>query len=507
MDELRWSDLGFPREEPAGRARARVAERERDQRPGGDPPPWHEHPSGPLPFTPYPAGPRPRGGRLAGPPPFEPGRSWQDGPVPRPRAAAQPPYPGRVVAGRRMERHRQRATWQENLVTGLLGLLMVAGLLLDGWSHANPPGTSLGPFLTPWHALLYAGFAATALWILTRHQVRGRWSLAAVPPGYAPALVGIGLALVALAGDALWRAAAGEGEGVTRLLSPFQLLLLAGAGLLVTSGLRAAWAAPTPARVPTLTGFAPVLLSVTLATTMVASSLQYASPLVAWERPQQWQVAPGSPFFEVLQVYDLLSVLVTNLILIAPVLLILKRWQPPLGAVTILFGSVGLLLSAMTEFELAGLVAAAVWGGAAGDLLIHLLKPAPERRWAYRMVGALTPVCYWSVHFLVLWLGYGIAWAPGLWMGAVAWAGLSGLLLSALMVPAPVPLAAWTRSGLAAARRIAPAPVPRGTRSRAPGGEAAPRRRSAGPPPPASHPAPAGEPYRTRAARERVGAF
>jgi hypothetical protein len=120
---------------------------------------------------------------------------------------------------------------------------------LDGWNHIS---------------LLCLGFAVTAGWILTRHQRRGAWSLRAVPPGYRLALVGMGLAMVALAGDAVWHTLYGEERGLARLISPFHLVLFTGACLLVSSALRAAWSGPTSASVPGLRAFWPVVLSTTL---------------------------------------------------------------------------------------------------------------------------------------------------------------------------------------------------------------------------------------------------
>ena len=62
-----------------------------------------------------------------------------------------------------------KATWREDLITGLLAGLLVLGLFLDGWSHINLQNGVLGEFWTVWHGLLYTGFTATAFWVLTRN--------------------------------------------------------------------------------------------------------------------------------------------------------------------------------------------------------------------------------------------------------------------------------------------------------------------------------------------------
>lgn len=372
----------------------------------------------------------------------------------RPRAA-EPATP-RHLAGTPRSR---RASWREDVMTGWCSLLLVLGLYLDGWNHINLLDDGLGPILTPWHGVLYAGFAATAAWILTRHQRRGAWSLQAVPPGYRLALVGMGLAMVALAGDAVWHTLYGEEQGLARLISPFHLVLFSGACLLVSSALRAAWSGPTSARVPGLRAFWPVVLSTTLVVAMTAFFFQYLSPVVAWRRPALAALPAGSPFAETVQVYELLGLLVHNLLFLAPMLLLLLRWQTPLGTFTVMSGTVALLLATQTELGLVGLVGAAVLGGAAADVAVNLLRPSPERRWAARAVAVIAPAVYWTSHFALLKAGYGVTWELEIWLGSVVWASLSGLSLALLMWPPAVPLTAWNRGRMPARSPAAPTPM------------------------------------------------
>jgi hypothetical protein len=364
------------------------------------------------------------------------------------RARRSDPTP-RHLAGTRPSR---RASWREDVMTGWCSLLLVLGLYLDGWNHVNLLDDELGPFPTPWHGVLYLGFAVTAGWILTRNQRRGAWSLQAVPPGYRLALVGMGLAMVAVAGDAVWHILYGEEQGLARLISPFHLVLFTGACLLVSSALRAAWSGPTSAAVPGLRVFWPVVLSTTLVVAMAAFFFQYVSPVVAWRRPGLAGLPADSPFAETVQVYDLLGLLVHNLLFVAPVLLLLLRWQTPLGTFTVMAGSVALLLATQTEFGLVGLVGAAVLGGAAADVAVSLLRPSPQRRWAARAVAAIAPAVYWTAHFALLKAGYGVTWELEVWLGSVVWASLSGLSLALLMWPPAVPLTAWNRGRMAATR-------------------------------------------------------
>ena len=357
---------------------------------------------------------------------------------------------GRPTSPRHLAAEGRRASWWEDLVTGWCSLLLVLGLYLDGWSHGN--GVDGG--LTPWHGVLFLGFSVTAAWILTRNQRRGAWSLRAVPAGYRLALVGVGLAMVAVAGDTVWHTLVGGGQGLGRLISPFHLVLFTGACLLVSSALRAAWSGPSPARVPGLRVFWPVVLSTTLVVAMTAFFFQHVSPVAAALLPG------GSPSAETAQVYELLGLLAHNLLFVAPVLLLLLRWQTPLGTFTVMAGSVALLLATQTGLGLIGLAGAAVLGGAAADVAVTLLRPSPQRRWAARAVAVIAPAVYWTSHFALLGAGYGVRWEPEIWLGSVVWACLSGLTLALLMWPPAVPLTAWNRGRAASRRPATPTQMP-----------------------------------------------
>jgi hypothetical protein len=361
------------------------------------------------------------------------GRGSVGGPAPTPAATVAPAAavaPVRAVGGRRTPagetepapRHlaavTRRARWNEDLVTGWCSLLLVLGLYLDG------------PVPTPWHGVLYLGLGLTAWWILTRDQRAGSWSLRAVPAGYRVALVGVGLGLVAVAGDVVWHGRYGAEQGVARLVAPFHLVLFAGACLLGSSALRAAWSGPSPARVPGLKAFWPVVLSTTLLVAVTAYFFQDVSPLAGV--PSAGRARVG-------------GLLLHNLLFVAPVLLLLLRWQTPLGTFTVMAGSVAVALATRTGLGLVGLAGAAVLGGTAADVAVALLRPSPQRPWAARAVAVIAPAVAWTAYFAVLTVGYGVGREPALWVGSLLWACLSGFTLAWLMWPPAVPLTAWNR--------------------------------------------------------------
>jgi hypothetical protein len=137
------------------------------------------------------------------------------------------------------------------------------------------------------------------------------------------------------------------------------------------------------------------------------------------------------------------SVLVTNLIVVAPVLLLARRWRLPFGTVALVAGAGAVGLTSLREFALGALVPAMVAGGLAADVLVARLRPGPDRPGAFRAVAVLVPLLLWGAWMAVYAMAYGVAWPPELWAGVLGMACLGGLGLSVLVLPPAVPAGAW----------------------------------------------------------------
>ena len=310
---------------------------------------------------------------------------------------------------------RPRAGWGDDLAAALLGTWVVGGLFLDGWAHVNQPG--LETFFSPWHAVFYLGFAVSTV-----------------------GLVGVALFVAGGVADGALHTMFGVETGVAALLSPSHLLLLGGGLLMVTSPVRSAWSSPDlPARSPALS-LLPALWATALTTAVVLFFFQYLSAFVS--RAPSMAEADG-PAGLVTTIVGVASVLVTNLIVVAPVLLLARRWRLPFGTVTLLAGVGAVGLTSLREFVLGALVPAMLAGGLATDLLIARLRPGPDRPGAFRAVAALAPVLLWGAWMAAYALAYGIAWPPELWAGVLGMASLSGLGLSVLVLPPAIPAGTW----------------------------------------------------------------
>ena len=136
------------------------------------------------------------------------------------------------------------------------------GLFVDGWAHNNLD--QIETFFTPWHALFYSGFTATALWIaslVARQRSAGRTWREAIPRGYGGAVVGVIVFGIGGVGDWLWHTIFGIEVSIDALLSPTHLVLLTGMLLIFSGPLRSAWADPVEPK--GLRSFMAPLLAVT----------------------------------------------------------------------------------------------------------------------------------------------------------------------------------------------------------------------------------------------------
>ena len=337
---------------------------------------------------------------------------------------------------------RPRAGWGDDLAAALLGTWVVGGLFLDGWAHVNQPG--LETFFSPWHGVFYLGFVVSTVVlarVVARFQ-RGRFDPALVPAGYGLGLVGVAMFVAGGVGDGVWHTMFGVETGVAALLSPSHLLLLSGGLLMVTSPVRSAWSSPDlPARAPAL-ALLPALWATALTTAVVLFFFQYLSAYVTR--------APSTPEVEgpdglLTTIVGVASVLVTNLIVVAPVLLLARRWRLPFGTVALVAGAGAVGLTSLREFALGALVPAMVAGGLAADVLVARLRPGPDRPGAFRAVAVLVPLLLWGAWMAVYAMAYGVAWPPELWAGVLGMACLGGLGLSVLVLPPAVPAGAWDR--------------------------------------------------------------
>ncbi len=313
-----------------------------------------------------------------------------------------------------------------DLLMGVLGMVFVGGLYLDGWAHAH--GLVDKTFFTPWHAVLYSAYALNAVVLvatLLRNHARGYAWRRAMPAGYELSLLGVPLFALGGIGDMFWHILFGFEVGIEPLLSPTHLVL-AMSGLFILSGpLRAALRRSSGASKPGWFKLLPMLLSLTAVWSALAFFSEYAHPFVntflviyGLENGQQSWGAAG--------------ILLQAGLMMGLILLAVRRWQLPWGALTLMFTINAVLLSFLADQY--GLIPVALAAGVVADVLLWWLKPSTTRFNELRLFAFLVPLALYLFYFLDLQLTAGIAWSIHLWLGSCILAGVVGFLLSYLMV-------------------------------------------------------------------------
>ncbi|HVD14501.1 MAG TPA: hypothetical protein VNK73_08620 [Actinomycetota bacterium] len=342
-----------------------------------------------------------------------------------------------------------RMSWRADLVTVVVSAWLIGGLFVDGWAHVTRP--QLETFFTPWHAVFYSGFAASALWIgwsvWSRRRPGVAWR-AAVPVGYGPAVAGLVLFAVSGLGDLAWHLAFGIEQDVAALLSPSHLGLFMGGLLVVTAPLRSVWADPSRGRHTGLGPLLPALLSAAVAGSGTGFFFMYLHP--AFENDASIAQARflGRFFAQSQRGYvqdqgialGVAGFIIATVLLLGPVLYLLRRWDLPAGSVLLVAGPQFVLIQALTGFVDPGLAVLGLAGTLAVELLLRWLRPSATSPTRLRIFSATAPVALWGVWFAGIALhDGGLGWEPEVVGAVLVWPGLTLLALAVLMLPSPVP--------------------------------------------------------------------
>ena len=325
-------------------------------------------------------------------------------------------------------------TRTEEMVYLFFGVWNLIGLCLDGWAHRHRP--ELETFFTPWHAVFYTGFTGAAAWLgwMTIRRRRSAPSLrASIPDGYGLAVAGLGLFAVGAIGDGFWHTIFGIETGIDALLSPTHLMLLVGMLAGITAPIRSAWRGSSTTTDTSFKSFLPVTLSASIATTGIAFFHLYVNGFSNWS--MQFEYIPNES--EVQAGFGIFAVMASTIILLFPLLLLARRWNPPAGTFTVLFTIVGVFMAGLDAFAFPWQVIAPFVGGLTADFALR--APLPSRRHRIWFTGATVPVTMWLVSTLAIHLAWTVAWPPDLWLGVIVMASLAGFSLAVLAYPPAVP--------------------------------------------------------------------
>ncbi len=322
-------------------------------------------------------------------------------------------------------------------VVAVLSLWMIAGIFLDGRSHAHGAPES---FFTLEHVVFYTAFLALAAvfgLVVVREGTRSGRLRDALPQNHRFSLLGVAVFGLGGLADLVWHTVFGIESDVEALLSPTHLMLVAGALLLASTPLRRAW------RSGLGEGWreqAPALLSATLVLSMLLFITIYANLLTGLPLAlPEFVAADIGPVHtegveHVLISRAMAAVMAHTAIVMGVALALVGRFGPRLapGFFTIALSVSGLGVAAF----IGGIqfVPALVLAGLTADLLYWRLRPSLHRPWAVRVFATVVPLALYAGYFVLQLLTEGIPLTVHVWTGAIVIAGATGYLLSLLAV-------------------------------------------------------------------------
>jgi hypothetical protein len=333
----------------------------------------------------------------------------------------------------------------------------LGGVFIDGWAHSNL--SRLETFFTPWHAALYSGYLAVVITLIVKtiqnlsHTVasnhanskapslrtfiiRGKHWIQAIPAGYELSLLGIGIFAISGAGDLSWHLVFGIERGTEALLSPTHLMLGLGIGLALSGPLRAAWRRSRS--VSSWRQLGPAIVSLTFTFSLLTFFTAYAHPLV-----EPW------PIFDIPKsggaTRGITNILLQTGLTMSFVFLAIRRWSLPIGTFTFFFTINAALMTAFAPDTVVFLLPTPLLAGLATDLLYRWLQPSEEQPLSIRLFAFVVPGIFYLFYFINLNIagpfisGNHIIWSVPFWAGAPVIAGITGFLLSYVMIPPAKP--------------------------------------------------------------------
>jgi hypothetical protein len=361
---------------------------------------------------------------------------------------------------------RPVTTWREDMITMAIGIWPITAMFFDGRGHNNKTGQE--SFFSLAHLFLYAGLTVLGIWIgvlVTRYQgLQFRKSLLPdlklIPVGYGVAIIGLLTLGIGGPTDFAWHSAYGFEVGVDAIYSPPHLALFFGGLLVTTTGIRSMWAKQDISL--NLTKAAPVLVSSILFIGVAGFITMYLSAFMTNVSPTSDFVADYQarfkddftdqtislnagltgygddqwPYYYYAASHGMASMIVTTLVLIGPILLLLRRWALPFGAVTAIYVGYGLLVNIMTEYrDIVLIIPLIVTGLVIDGIQNRFASPDRLSLGGIRTVGPVAALALWVSYYGVLALDKGIGWEPTLWVGALIVGTMTGFAGAFLVAP------------------------------------------------------------------------
>lgn len=336
-----------------------------------------------------------------------------------------------------IHRTKRVAGLRYDWLINLLCAVFIGGLYLDGWAHNH--GRVDESFFTPWHAFFYSGYLLVAIAFVAAvvvNRTRGHSLSLSIPDGYR--LTGVGLFVFAAGGvgDMVWHILFGIEQGAEALFSPTHILLGLGIGLIVTGPLRAAWNRRDTGGNWRELGPAVASLGTFLAA--LTFFMMFFFPVtVLLGTP-----GTGSGYFrnDVGKVAGMVGATITAALLAGSLLLTLRRWRLPFGAVSFVLW-LSLLGATIVDYErplMIWLALGMAVPAVALDYLAWRARPSDNPD-CVRWLAPAFPLLLYGGYYAVLLATVGSTWSVHMWTSTIVIPAVACWLLSFLLAPPQLP--------------------------------------------------------------------
>ncbi len=342
---------------------------------------------------------------------------------------------------------------------GFLALLLIGGVIQDGWAHAHRVVDQT--FLTPWHAMLYSMVGLSGIILGTfalRNYLAGYPAARALPYGYSLALAGVVLFAVAGVLDLWWHTLFGIEIGAVGLISPSHLLL-AVSGMLGFSGPIRSIARQYGPEEGGWRKLGPMIFALLASLTALGFFTAYAQPIEDGFTARAIQRDASAAVVASLSTGDgsagssvsalehgrvgLSLAEAANLlqaVLLAGVLLVaVRRWRLPFGAFAVILTFFTLAMATQTDAYYDAIAALAT--GVLADVAIAVFGARVRTGIGFYVFAFALPTIFFATYLIATIAAGGGAsgWPLNVLVGSALLAGVAGLLVAFCYQP-PLPV-------------------------------------------------------------------
>jgi hypothetical protein len=140
------------------------------------------------------------------------------------------------------------------------------------------------------------------------------------------------------------------------------------------------------------------------------------------------------------QALGVVGMLWDTVLLLGFVLLTMRRWVLPAGALSLVIGLNAVAMGLLHRGDYpVFFVAVRALAGLGVEVAYAWLQPSVQRPGTWRLFAFIVPAWLTMLHFGALGLTVGVWWSVHLWAGTIVLTGLGGLLVSLLLALPPWP--------------------------------------------------------------------